>query len=55
MKYNFIRTSDKETCDKLRDEGFTFLSKDGDTFVFLNDRKLTFDSKNVHYTNMLNV
>ena len=55
MKYNFIRTSDKSTKNKLLDEGFTLLSQDGNMFMFLNDKKITFDSKNVQYTNMLNI
>lgn len=55
QKYNFIRTSDKETKEKLLSEGFELVSRDGDVATFLNNRSLTFDNTNqkIQYTNML--
>lgn len=56
-KANFIKSSDKETIDKLRKLGFKELSKDGDVVTFLNDKALTFDEKNqkVIYSNTISV
>ena len=55
MKYNFIKTSDKETIDTLLAEGFKLVSQDGDVVTFLNDHSLTFDNTNkkFQYSNML--
>lgn len=55
QKYNFIRTSDKETKEKLLSEGFELVSQDGDVATFLNKHSLTFDNTNqkIQYTNML--
>ena len=56
-EYMFIKTSDKETADKLRTLGFTEITESGsDTFCFLNDaQKLTFDAEqyNAVYSNVL--
>lgn len=55
MKYNFIKTSDPETQEKLISEGFKLISQDGNVATFLNDRTLTFDNTNkkIQYSNML--
>lgn len=55
MKYNFIKTSDKETIDALLAEGFKPVSQDGNVVTFLNDNSLTFDhtNKKFQYSNML--
>lgn len=55
MKYNFIKTSDSETREKLISEGFKLISQDGNVATFLNDRTLTFDntSEKIQYSNML--
>ncbi len=55
MKYNFIKTSDKETANALLAEGFKLVSQDGNETTFLNDNSLTFDhtNKKFQYSNML--
>ena len=62
MDYNkrdmkFIKTSDKETADKLRYLGFTELTEPSSSaFCFINNgNKLTFDVEkyNAMYTNIL--
>ncbi len=55
MKYNFLKTSDKETKEKLLKEGFKLVSQDGNVATFLNDHSLTFDNTNnkIQYSNML--
>lgn len=55
MKYNFIKTSDPKTREKLIAEGFKLISQDGNVATFLNDRTLTFDNTNnkIQYSNML--
>ena len=55
MKYNFIKTSDKETKEKLLKEGFKLVSQDGNVATFVNNHSLTFDNTNnkIQYSNML--
>ena len=55
MKYNFIKTSDKETKEKLLKEGFKLVSQDGNVATFINDHSLTFENTNnkIQYSNML--
>ena len=57
MKYNFIKTSDKETKEKLLKEGFKLVSQDGNVATFINDHSLTFDNTNnkIQYSNILNI
>ena len=58
MNDNFIKTSDNDTANKLRTNGFTEVSKEGEFYVFLNDGKLNFsedDNKKMIHTNILNV
>ena len=56
-KKTFIRTSDKETAEKLRQAGFTELKEASTTsHCFLNDGKIIFSSedvKNIIYTDKM--
>ena len=56
-EYKFLKTSNKETADKLRSFGFTELTEQNNgTFCFINDgKKLTFDAEKYDaiYTNIL--
>lgn len=58
-EYNFIKTTDHETADKLRTLGFTELVQpENGVFCFINDgKKLTFDTEkeNCVYTNILHI
>ena len=51
MKH-FIKTKDEQVAEQLRKEGYTELTKEGNSFVFINDTKKaqTFDKKKVIYT-----
>lgn len=55
MKYNFIKTSDKETKENLLKEGFKLVSQDENVVTFLNNHSLTFENTNnkIQYSNML--
>lgn len=55
MKYNFIKTSDKETKENLLKEGFKLVSQDGNVATFFNNHSLTFENTNnkIQYSNML--
>lgn len=55
MGYNFIKTSDEETKEKLLKENFTLVSHDGNMYTFLNDKYMNFSSadKKITYSNML--
>lgn len=55
MKYNFIKTSDKETKEKLLTEGFKLVSQDGNVATFVNNHSLIFENTNnkIQYSNML--
>ena len=57
QKQNFIKTSDKETADKLIAAGFQLVSQDG-VYTFLNQvGNLNFeniDIKKIVYTNIFN-
>ena len=55
MKYNFIKTSDKETKEKLLKEGFKLVSQDGNVATFVNNHSITFENTNnkIQYSNML--
>ena len=57
MKYNFIKTSDKETKENLLKEGFKLVSQDEKVWTFINDHSLTFDNTNnkIQYSNILNI
>ena len=55
MKYNFIKTSDNETKEKLLKEGFKLVSQDGNVATFVNNHSLIFENTNnkIQYSNML--
>ena len=60
QKKNFIKTTDKETADKLMSVGLQLISEVGGVYTFLNQvpNNLIFDgidNKKVAYTNTLNV
>ena len=60
QKKNFIKTTDKETADKLMSVGLQLVSEVGGVYTFLNQspNSLVFDevdSKKLAYTNTLNV
>jgi hypothetical protein len=50
MSQKFIQTTDKETRNILLSNGFIEISKSYGVYVFLNDRKMNFDKKNLKYT-----
>jgi hypothetical protein len=57
---NFIKTTDKETADKLIAEGFKLISQSGSMYTFLNQPSKQFDfnkidNKKVVYDNKLNL
>ena len=58
MKQFFIRTRDEKTKDLLLKNKFTFLNKEGDFYIFVNDGKASFSEdiqKDIYYSNQLNV
>lgn len=57
-KRNFIKTTDPETAQLLRESGFTELTENNTkTFCFINDGKLLFETNkgNCIYTNVLHL
>jgi hypothetical protein len=60
QKQNFIKTTDKETAEKLISAGFQLVSQSGSVYTFLNQAPNNFnfdvtDKKKVAYTNSLNI
>ena len=57
MMKKFILTQEKATADLLKENGFTFIKKEGKTYAFVNDGKLTFSTEGCKmvYTNILSV
>jgi hypothetical protein len=60
MKQNFIKTTDKETADKLILLGFQLVSNVGDMYTFLNQppKNVKFDEadkKRCAYSNILSI
>ena len=55
MKYNFLKTSDIETKNRLLEAGFKLISQEGNVSTFINDHSLTCEDKNnnIQYSNML--
>lgn len=56
----FIKTTDKETADKLISAGFQLVSQSDSVYTFLNQMPSNFsfdvaDKKKVVYTNTLNI
>ena len=60
QKKNFIKTTDKETADKLICGGFQLVSQDNGVYTFLNQTPRNFsldevDKKKMAYTNTINI
>lgn len=60
MKKKFIKTTDKQTADKLIAYGFKLITQIGDIYTFLNEIPQNFnfemiDKKMIVYDNMLNL
>ena len=52
----FIKTTDEETMNELKDLGFQMVDKANGMYVFLNDDKLRFlniDQLKIQYSNIL--
>ncbi len=51
----FIKTTDKETMNKLKDLGFQMVDCSGGVWTFINDTdtKLSFDIGKITYSNKL--
>ena len=51
----FVKTTDAETAEQLKAEGFQLISKEGNTYTFLNKTPSTFnkDNKKISYSNIL--
>lgn len=47
MNYNFIKTSDKETADKLLMRGFQLVSSTYNMYTFLNQPLKNFNFENI--------
>jgi hypothetical protein len=60
QKQNFIKTTDKETAEKLMSLGFQLVSQSNGIYTFLNQAPTNFnfdetDKKKVAYTNILSM
>lgn len=56
-KQFFIRTQDEKTKDQLIKNGFTFINKEGQFYIFVNDGRMNFSEevqKDLFYTDKLN-
>lgn len=55
MKKCFIKTTDEDTANQLKEEGFQLVSKDGSVYTFLNKKPSEFktDNKKISYSNIL--
>lgn len=54
MKEQFIKTTDKETAEKLIKLGFTLITKFNEEYIFANDAITTFDKNDkVEFSNMM--
>ena len=53
----FVTTTDRETANKLEDEGFVLVNEKNGTWTFLNDSSVKFshdiDKRKVTHTNTL--
>ena len=48
MENHFIKTSDEQTANLLREAGYVELAKEGNRFVFINDlNKIDFSSSDL--------
>jgi hypothetical protein len=60
QKQNFIKTTDKETADRLILAGFQLITNDSSGYTFLNQAPTNFsfdevDTKKMAYTNILSM
>jgi hypothetical protein len=60
QKQNFIKTTDKDTADKLISAGFQLVSQSGNIYTFLNQIPKHFkfsnvDEKKIVYDNILSL
>lgn len=60
QKKNFIKTTDKETAEKLMFSGFQLVSQDNSVYTFLNQLPKNFsfdgvDETKMAYTNILSI
>ena len=60
QKKNFIKTTDKETANKLISAGFQLISQSSNTYTFLNQLPKNFsfdevDKKKMCYSDILNI
>ena len=55
MKQCFIRTTDEDTANQLKNEGFQLISKKGNVYTFMNKETPEFkaDNKKISYSNIL--
>ena len=55
MERCFIKTTDEDTANQLKSEGFQLISKDGGVYTFLNKESTEFkaDNKKISYSNIL--
>ena len=54
MKAAFIKTTDKETADKLIRLGFTLITQFNEEYIFANDAITTFDKNDkVVFSNIM--
>lgn len=59
-KQQFIYTMDKSIAERLKEQGFTLLSDNNGSYIFMNNGKLSFESEEdkniltkIAYTNVL--
>ena len=58
MEQFFIRTQDENIKELLLNNNFTFLNKEGDFYIFVNDGNAKFSDSvrnEIYYSNKLNV
>lgn len=58
MDFKFIKTYDEQTRDKLLENGYQFISQNGNECFFVYNSILKFDgieTNKIQYTNILNV
>lgn len=44
----FIKTKDKDVAEELKALGYELIQNNGSEFVFINDSKIQFDTKNMN-------
>ena len=55
MKQNFIRCSDKDTIEKLKQLGFQLVEEKNNVAVFINDvsKRVDFDKSKIAYSDIM--